>query len=482
MTNVIFSRNYCWTGAAIANAAANGTANPTLTNVTFSQNWADDRGGAILNSGINGVITSTLKNVILWGNTAARIGPQIYNEQGLSVIDYSIVQGGDSGIAGNNGLTAFSDGTGNLNADPLFVNPASDNLNLQWGSPAINTGTTTGAPSTDIRGTPRPVQVITDMGAYEFSEPKLGLAKQVTPTTGALYGGVVTYTLILSNTGTISDTTLLTDTLPAQATAVNNEVRWHGTITDSTTLTFTFTASYTWDRGAQITNTALFSGSMQAGSAAATFTQSVTPASTAVAVTAAPNPTVVQNAVTFTATVSPVGSGGGVPTGYVTFTVGANVFTATLDANGVATTQRTDVVVGNHAVSATYAGDNNFATSSNTGANQVVNCTSAYVINNTADAGAGSLRQALTDACESGTVTFDPALTAGGPVTITLTGGWLFVDKSITVAGPDADLVRVSGNDASTVFAVGYGVNCNNLRLDDPRRALQFKAGMAAAA
>ena len=111
---------------------------------------------------------------------------------------------------------------------------------------------------------------------------KIGICAKVTPTTDAPYGAVVTYTLIVSNTGTIVDTALLTDTLPTQvgfrawvenhgATVVNNEIRWRGTITASTALTFTFTASYTFGIGLPITNTAIFSGSLQAGSDQASF-------------------------------------------------------------------------------------------------------------------------------------------------------------------------------------------------------------------
>jgi len=69
-------------------------------------------------------------------------------------------------------------GTGNINADPLFVNAADpdgadnihrtadDGLRLQACSPAINAGTNSGAPATDILGNAR--VGTTDMGAYEF--------------------------------------------------------------------------------------------------------------------------------------------------------------------------------------------------------------------------------------------------------------------------------------------------------------------------
>jgi uncharacterized repeat protein (TIGR01451 family) len=47
--------------------------------------------------------------------------------------------------------------------------------------------------------------------------PDLAMAKSVAPDTDAPYHGVVTYTVILSNTGAVNDTNVLfTDTLPAQ--------------------------------------------------------------------------------------------------------------------------------------------------------------------------------------------------------------------------------------------------------------------------
>src|SRR5262249_29424471 len=66
----------------------------------------------------------------------------------------------------------------------------------------------------------------------------------------------------------------------------------------------------------------------------------------------------------------------------------------------------------------------------------------------------GSLRQALVDTPSGGAVDFQPGL-AG---TITLTAGELVIDKDLTVAGPGASALTVSGNNASRVFRVTSGV------------------------
>jgi len=89
-------------------------------------------------------------------------------------------------------------GTGNINQNPLFVNPfgpdniigtLDDNLRLQAGSPCIDSGNSTDAPLTDIENNPRyddPYIANTgigdhpyfDMGAYEY----VGLVTTTTTT------------------------------------------------------------------------------------------------------------------------------------------------------------------------------------------------------------------------------------------------------------------------------------------------------------
>jgi hypothetical protein len=76
------------------------------------------------------------------------------------------------------------------------------------------------------------------------------------------------------------------------------------------------------------------------------------------------------------------------------------------------------------------------------------------VVTNTNDSGAGSLRAAVAAALPGDIVTFSPALTSGGPATITLTSGRLEIIKGITIQGPGRDLLAVSGNNASSVLNV----------------------------
>jgi hypothetical protein len=59
-------------------------------------------------------------------------------------------------------------GANNVTADPLMTNPAAGDFTLQAGSPAIDVGSSTGAPADDYIGTSRPQGSAFDIGAYEL--------------------------------------------------------------------------------------------------------------------------------------------------------------------------------------------------------------------------------------------------------------------------------------------------------------------------
>lgn len=122
-----------------------------LINNTLFDNSADLEGGGIAGGGAPVYI----KNTIVWGNNAPS-HPEIY-VAGSSEWDirYSDVAGGWPG-------------EGNIDADPLWANPAPGDFHLTWLSPCINRGTNEDAPSEDYEGDARPWQGTADMGADEF--------------------------------------------------------------------------------------------------------------------------------------------------------------------------------------------------------------------------------------------------------------------------------------------------------------------------
>jgi len=167
-------------------------ANLTMTNCTLSDNSAKGdmaAGGGIYNYE-EGIVT--VSNSILWENTASFDGSEIYNDVNtVAVISYSDISGSDGSGGGWDG-TLGTDGGGNIDVDPLFVNPKGidgisgtidDNLRLMSGSPCIDAGDNTAVPAgitTDINGFVRFIDdicttdtgngtpPIVDMGAYEF--------------------------------------------------------------------------------------------------------------------------------------------------------------------------------------------------------------------------------------------------------------------------------------------------------------------------
>jgi parallel beta-helix repeat protein len=115
---------------------------PTLAHNTIFGNAALNAGAAFSYQS-----NATLTSCIVWGNTPN----QMLNVMNVT---YSDVQGG---IAG----------TGNLNADPAFVDTAGDDFHLSFGSPCIDAGTA-GGPLLDFEGDPRTSSAAPDMGADEF--------------------------------------------------------------------------------------------------------------------------------------------------------------------------------------------------------------------------------------------------------------------------------------------------------------------------
>jgi hypothetical protein len=98
-----------------------------------------------------------------------------------------------------------------------------------------------------------------------------------------------------------------------------------------------------------------------AGSASAATALVVQPDATTTALTAAPSPDVFGQALALSATVSPAGTPGTVPTGTVTFLNGATPLgTAAVNASGVATLTLAAQPTGTLSLTAVYSGDGNF--------------------------------------------------------------------------------------------------------------------------
>jgi predicted outer membrane repeat protein len=148
----------------------NHQSNPTITNCTFADNSARDDGGGIRNGGDSSSSSPVIINSIFWNNSDDSDGfsggpffdesAQIFTQLGTPVVDFSCVQGGWTGAGG----------TGNIAADPLFVDVMNDDVRLLPGSPCFNAGSNAAAdlPVYDLDGGSRIQECIVDMGAYEL--------------------------------------------------------------------------------------------------------------------------------------------------------------------------------------------------------------------------------------------------------------------------------------------------------------------------
>jgi hypothetical protein len=188
----------------------NHYSSPTITNATFTNNNASIFGGAIYWIGDDGDLSSTLTNCIFYSNGADHIAyddgiedkqPHFINctfsgatshainipywDSGKTPVDFincifwdnnGDILGGDEGTDNArlniiNSIVeeaAFAPANNNINQDPLFVDAANSFLQLKCNSPAINAGTSTGAPTEDITGFTR--IGIPDIGAYEYGQ------------------------------------------------------------------------------------------------------------------------------------------------------------------------------------------------------------------------------------------------------------------------------------------------------------------------
>ena len=250
LTNVVFHANTATHNGGGLYMEPDGI--PVLTNVTFAANEADYGGGFYNYDEV------TVTNAILWGNSAPN-GAQFYNLGNPPTITYSLVEGGYTG-------------TGNLDADPLFLNPDA-NLRLGPGSAAIDVGDIDVCPAADLDGVTRPVGLGCDMGAYEMNDFTVEVNKSASAALVTPYQ-LVDITVTVTNTGPGLVEGVLSDPLPAglllsgsvlldppDAGVISTLPDLAEDLTISTNQTITVTFSVSIDNvppGTLITNTATF--------------------------------------------------------------------------------------------------------------------------------------------------------------------------------------------------------------------------------
>ena len=185
MQNVVLQDNHAVNGAGIS---AEGSATVRMINVVVANNRAQNGCGGVYLAGANGIVKGTIKNSTITNNAASYLagGVCVANGAVLNLVNSIVWNNSLAEVArpwagilsvsySDVGESSFA-GPGNISAFPRFLDPANRDYRLRGASPAVDAGTNTGAPRTDLRGITRPLDgngdgtAITEMGAYEFGK------------------------------------------------------------------------------------------------------------------------------------------------------------------------------------------------------------------------------------------------------------------------------------------------------------------------
>ncbi len=173
VVNCIFSDNYA---AQYGGAMENDGASPSIINCIFHDNTSGSAGGAMDNYNNS---CSVVTNCTFNGNSAGTNGSGINNESGSDAIITNCIFWGDSNdeiySVTSTPVVTYCDvegshsGTGNIDSDPLWVNPGSEDFHLGFASPCFDAGTNSapGLPSVDFEKDNRIINGTVDMGVDE---------------------------------------------------------------------------------------------------------------------------------------------------------------------------------------------------------------------------------------------------------------------------------------------------------------------------
>lgn len=372
-----------------------GAETVNIVNSTFTGNTATYDGGAIDVSGFGATSpTVTITNSSFSGNNAngfvasgsplpapsapLHVPGAIDSYQGSVTItnsvlwadntstEYSTLNNPSTSGAGSRGIT-YSDvqggagGTGNLNTDPLYVNPAAGDVRLKYNSPAIHAGTTAGAPGIDLSGNSRGSNP--DMGAYQYFVTTNASAITAVPTI-QFAGLVASFTDASGNVAPVGAfaAVIVWGDGSSSAGTISQSGGSGSTYGVSGTHTYAQAGAYTLS----VTVTASTNAPQVTGVGSGTATVALLTTVTAVS----PSAGTINygTAATFTATVT---SNGGVVTGgSVTFTDTTTSATlavnVALNGSGQASTPPVMLSAGSHTIQATYNPDSSHSGSSNT--------------------------------------------------------------------------------------------------------------------
>lgn len=239
---------------------------PRLLHTTIARNNGGDGTGVFICSG-----SAIFTNTILVGHAQGVYAPD-YTTATLEATLWG--NGADWGGDGT-----IITGTRNYWGDPTFVDPDGGDYHIEFTSAALDRGVDAGV-VTDMDGYPRPIGTGFDLGADEWSMPDLSPSRKMVSPERADVGDVLTYTVVLFNSGFPPPTNIYTtppsystttffDAIPAHTTYISDSaqatsgiltyvgggIHWMGTVTPTQAITITYRV--TVNEQAFISNTAL---------------------------------------------------------------------------------------------------------------------------------------------------------------------------------------------------------------------------------
>ena len=129
-----------------------------INNTVYANGWEEHAwGGGI------GVESSEARGIVIRNNICSQNREWQMMDQvggGEVVIDHNLIDG-------YRGHEKETRGNASVEGSPLFADPDGADFRLRAGSPAVNAGSSEGAPTVDFAGNPRPQGVAPDIGAFE---------------------------------------------------------------------------------------------------------------------------------------------------------------------------------------------------------------------------------------------------------------------------------------------------------------------------
>ncbi|MEX4009270.1 Ig-like domain repeat protein [Neoaquamicrobium sediminum] len=451
--------------------ATSGGGTPT-GNVTFTIDGAPQTPVAVNGSGQATLTTSSLA-VGTRSIGATYNGDTVHNSSSAAPLSQTVNQ------VATTTVLASSANPSNVGAAVTFTATV---------APVSGSGTPTGTVTFTIDGAPQTPIPVNGSGQAALTTSSLAVGPH---TIGASYSGDAnnissTATALTQTVNQIATTTVIASS--ANPSSVGASVTFTATVTPNSgggtpTGTVTFTIDGTpqtpipvnGSGQATISTSALAVGPHTIGasysgdtnnvsSTATALTQTVNQIATTTALVSSINPSNVGTSVTFTATVT-ANSGGGTPTGTVTFTIdGAPQAPVALNGSGQATFSTAALVPGGRTIGASYSGDVNYVASSNSLAqtvNQIATTTALASSANPSNVGDSVTFTATVAAVSgggtpTGTVTFTVDGAPQAPVALNGSGQGTFSTAALVPGGRtigasySGDVNYVASNDSLT--------------------------------